>query len=75
MSSKVGLTRACVSPSASDTKAKAEGTHTKRMDIVKKENIYKGAETLGAERQRGRLRNLLSPRLFSIDGSKKKMLF
>ena len=75
-SSKVHLTRACVSPSASKTKAEAERTHTKRMDIVKKEKIYKGAETLGAERDgRGRRSNPLSPRLFSEDGSKKKMLF
>lgn len=44
------------------------------MDIVKKEKIYKGAETLGAERQRGRLRNPLSSGLFSEDASKKKML-
>lgn len=39
------------------------------MDIVKKEEIYKGAETLGAKRERERDRegdseNPLSPRLF-----------
>lgn len=45
------------------------------MDIVKKEKIYKGGETLVAERRSGRLKNPLSPRLFSEDGSKKKMLF
>lgn len=72
-SSKVHLTRACVSPPASNTKA--ERTHTKHMDIVKTEKIYKGGETLVAERQSGRLKNPLSPRLFSEDGSKKKMLF
>lgn len=61
-------------PQPQITKAEAERTHTKHMDIVKKEKIYKGAETLFAERQSGRLRNPLSPRLFSEDGSKKKML-
>lgn len=43
-SSKVHLMRASVSPAASNTKAEAERTHTKRMDIVKKEKIHKGAE-------------------------------
>lgn len=71
LSSKVHLTRAGVSPSASNTKA--EGTHRKCMDIVKKKKIYKGAETPVAQRQSGRLRKPLSPRLFSEDGSKKKM--
>lgn len=53
-SSKVHLTRACVSPAASNTKAEAERTHTKWRDIVKKEKIYKGVETLGAERDKER---------------------
>lgn len=74
-SSKVRLTRACVPPSASDTKAEEERTHTKRMDIVKTEKIYKGEEAHSAHRLRRRHRNPLSPRLFSEDGSEKEMLF
>lgn len=44
------------------------------MDIVKKEKIYKGAQTLVTERQNGKIKNPLSSRLFSEDDSKKKML-
>lgn len=63
-------------PSASNTKAEAERTHTKRMDIVKKEEIYKGAETLGAERDReGDSETHWAPDYSGRDGSKKKMLF
>lgn len=74
-SSKVHLRRASVPPSVSHTKADAERTHTTRMDVVKKEKIYKGAETLGAERDReGGSESPLSRRLFNKGASKKAAL-
>lgn len=57
----------------SDSHTEAERTHTKRMDVVKKKGgrggIYKrGRNTWCRETEW----NLLSPRLFSKDGSEKK---